>query len=344
MKAVRIHASGGIDVLRYEDCEESQLQGPTSVKVNLLAAAVNRIDLELRTGIKGGVIFPHILGCDGAGRIEAIGPEVKRLKPGDAVCIYPFVHCGQCEFCAVKEHELCTDKRIWSQSENGTYAEYITVPAKNCVPIPVGFSSEEAAAFPLVYSTAWRLLMTQGKLIPGEIVLIRGVGGGIATASLQIAACVGARLIVSSALNEKLATAKALGFELTINEQKADLPKEVRRLTGKHGVDLVVDCVGGRGWGKSLACLARGGRLVTCGGIAGANPPSDLRRVFWNHLKICGATRPTREEFRQVIKFFEHSRQRPIIDRVYSLSEAAEAQRRMEERLQFGKIVLRTDS
>jgi NADPH:quinone reductase-like Zn-dependent oxidoreductase len=344
LKAVRIHAPGGIDVLRYEECEEPQLGGAADVKVHLLAAAVNRIDLELRTGTKSGLVFPHILGCDGAGRIEAIGPEVSHLKVGDEVCIYPFVHCGRCEFCAVKDHELCADKRILSQCENGTYAGYITLPAKSCFPIPAGFSSEEAASFPLVYSTAWRLLMTRGKLIPGEIVLIRGIGGGIATAGLQIAASVGARLIASSTQDEKLARAKALGFELTINDEKADLPKEVRRLTGKHGVDLVVDCIGGRDWGKSLACLARGGRLVTCGAIAGANPPTDLRRVFWNHLKICGATHPTRDEFRQVLKFFERSRLKPIIDRVYSLREAVQAQRRMEERLQFGKIVLRTDS
>jgi NADPH:quinone reductase-like Zn-dependent oxidoreductase len=344
LKAVRIHAPGGIDVLRYEDCEEPQLQAPTNVRVKLLAAAVNRVDLELRTDTTSGLVFPRILGGDGAGRIEAIGPEVNHLKLGEEVCLYPFVDCGRCEFCATKEHELCADRRILSQCEDGTYAQYITVAARSCFPIPTGFSSEEAASFPLVYSTAWRLLMTQGKLLPGEIVLIRGIGGGIATATLQIAAAAGARLIVSSAQDEKLARAKALGFELTINDQQADLPKEARRLTSKHGVDLVVDCIGGRDWGKSLACLARGGRLLTCGAIAGANPTTDLRRVFWNHLKICGATHPTRDDFRQVLKFFEHSRVKPIIDRVYSLREAAQAQRRMEERLQFGKIVLRTDS
>jgi NADPH:quinone reductase-like Zn-dependent oxidoreductase len=344
LKAVRIHAHGGIDALRHEDCEEPQLKGPADVRVKLLAAAVNRVDLELRTGADSEIVFPHILGCDGAGRVEAIGREVSDLKPRDEVCIYPFVHCGRCEFCAVKEHDRCADRGILSQRENGTYAEYITVPAKSCFPIPAGFSSEEAASFPLVYTTAWRLLMTQGKLIPGEIVLIRSVGGGIATASLQIAASVGARLIVSSAQDEKLARAKALGFELTINNQKADLPKEVRRLTGKHGVDLVVDCIGGSDWGKSLACLARGGRLVTCGAIAGANPPSDLRRIFWNHLKIYGATHPSREEFRQVLKFFAYSGVKPIIDTVYALREAGQAQRLMEQRRQFGKIVLRTDS
>jgi NADPH:quinone reductase-like Zn-dependent oxidoreductase len=344
VKAVRIHAPGGIDALRHEDCEEPQLKRPADVTVKLVAAAVNRLDVQLRSEADGQFFFPHILGCDGAGQIEAVGSEVSHLKPGDAVCTYPFVDCEECEFCAVKEYHLCANPHILSHCENGTYAQYITVPAKSCFPIPFGFSFEEAAAFPLVYTTAWRLLMTRGKLIPGETVLIRGVGGGIATAALQIAASVGARLLVSSANDEKLAKAKALGFELTINDQKFDLAKEVRHLTAKHGVDLVVDCIGGSDWGKSLACLARGGRLVTCGAIAGANPPSDLRRIFWNHLKIYGATHPSREEFRQVLKFFACSGVKPIIDTVYALSEAGQGQRLMEQRRHFGKIVLRTDS
>jgi NADPH:quinone reductase-like Zn-dependent oxidoreductase len=343
LNAVRIHAAGAIDALRYEDCEEPQLERPTDVIVKLVATAVNRLDLELRAGANGRFSFPHILGCDGAGRIEALGAEVRHLNPGDPVCVYPFVHCGSCQFCAVKEYDRCADRRILSQCEDGTYAEYITVPAKSCFPIPFGFSFEEAAAFPLVYTTAWRLMMTQGKLIPGEIVLIRGVGGGIATAACQIAASAGARIIVSSAKDEKLARAKALGFEPAINDDAVDLAKEVRGLTAKHGVDLAVDCIGGSDWGKSLACLARGGRLVTCGAIAGANPPTDLRRIFWNHLKICGATYPTRDEFRQVLMFFDYSRVKPIIDIVYALREAAQAHRRMEQRRHFGKIVLRTD-
>jgi NADPH:quinone reductase-like Zn-dependent oxidoreductase len=343
LKAVRIHAPGAIEALRYEDCEEPQLEQPTDVTVKLIAAGVNRLDLELRTGANRRFSFPHILGCDGAGRIEAVGAEVRHLKPGDAVCLYPFVHCGSCQFCATEEYDRCADKRILSQCGNGTYAEYITVPAKSCFPIPFGFSFEEAAASPLVYSTAWRLIMTQGKLIPGETVLIRGVGGGIATAALQVAASGGARLIVSSAKDEKLTRAKALGVELAIHDETVDLAKEVRRLTAKHGVDLVVDCIGGADWGKSLACLARGGRLVTCGAIAGANPPTDLRRIFWNHLKVCGATYPTPDEFRQVLRFFDYSRVKPIIDTVHSLREAAPAHRRMEQRRHFGKIVLRTD-
>jgi NADPH:quinone reductase-like Zn-dependent oxidoreductase len=320
MKAIRIHEDGGPEVLRYEDAPDPE-PGPGEVLVRLRAASLNHIDLWVRKGLPSAP-KPRILGADGAGIRE---------DTGERVVINPGFERGD-RILVLGEHM------------DGTHAELVAVPETNVFPIPEGLSFEEAAAFPLVYTTAWRLLMTQGKLIPGETVLIRGVGGGIAIAALQIAASVGARLIVSSANNEKLARAKALGSELTINDQKVDLPKEVRRVTAKHGVDLVVDCVGGADWGKSLACLARGGRLITCGAIAGANPRSDLRRIFWNHLKICGATHPSREEFRQVLKFFAYSGVKPIIDTVYALREAGQAQRLMEQRRQFGKIVLRTDN
>lgn len=343
MKAVRIHTFGGSDALRYEECEEPPLSHPANVRVKLFAAAVNRLDIDLRNGGAEQFSLPRILGCDGAGRIEVIGREVKHLKPGDAVCIYPFTSCAQCDFCVVEDYDLCTRKRILSERESGTYAEYITLPARSCFPVPLGFSFEQAAAFPLVYSTAWRLLMTQAKITPGETVLIRGIGGGIAIAALQIAASIGARLIVSSSSDEKLGKARALGVELTINDRTMDLAKTVRSLTGKRGVDVVVDCIGGVEWVKSLAALSRGGRLVTCGAMAGPNPVADLRRIFWNHLKICGASRATREDFRSLLKFFNLSWVKPIIETVCPLKEAAKAHELMESRRHFGKIVLRTD-
>ena len=343
MKAVRIHTFGGSDALRYEECEEPPLSHPANVRVKLFAAAVNRLDIDLRNGGAEQFSLPRILGCDGAGRIEVIGREVKHLKPGDAVCIYPFTSCAQCDFCVVEDYDLCTRKRILSERESGTYAEYITLPARSCFPVPLGFSFEQAAAFPLVYSTAWRLLMTQAKITPGETVLIRGIGGGIAIAALQIAASIGARLIVSSSSDEKLGKARALGVELTINDRTMDLAKTVRSLTGKRGVDVVVDCIGGVEWVKSLAALSRGGRLVTCGAMAGPNPVADLRRIFWNHLKICGASRATCEDFRSLLKFFNLSWVKPIIETVCPLKEAAKAHELMESRRHFGKIVLRTD-
>jgi NADPH:quinone reductase-like Zn-dependent oxidoreductase len=188
------------------------------------------------------------------------------------------------------------------------------------------------------------MLVTNAQLKPGEHVLILGIGGGVATAALQLAAYIGTHIIVTSSSDEKLEKAKALGSEHGINYKNADFAKEVRQLTGKRGVDVVVDCVGGDGWIKSLASLAKGGRLVTCGATAGANPPTDIRRIFWNNLKIFGSTLGDRAEFREVLNFMEASRTKPVVDQVFPLRDAAAAQKRLEEGKQFGKILLRMDA
>jgi NADPH:quinone reductase-like Zn-dependent oxidoreductase len=238
---------------------------------------------------------------------------------------------------------MCIRLRVLGEREDGTYAEYVRLPARNCFPIPRSLSLEEAAAFPLVYITLWRMLVTNAQLKPGEHVLILGIGGGVATAALQVAAHLGAHIIVTSSSDEKLERAKALGAEHGINYRTTDFPQKVRELTGKRGVDVVVDCVGGESWVKSLASLAKGGRLVTCGATTGANPQTDLRRIFWNNLTVFGSTLGSREDFRQVLNFMNSSNTRPIIDRVFPLKDAAAAQKRMEEGKQFGKIVLRMD-
>lgn len=344
MKAVQLHAPGGIEALRYEEAGDPALEAPTHVIVKLKAAAINRIDLEIRRGLRGAPkFFPRILGCDGAGIVSTCGAAVTNVKPGDAVCIYPFSGCAGCDHCARGGEHLCSARCILGERENGTYAEFVRVPGKNCFPMPSGLSFEEAAALPLVYATTWRMLIAQAEIKPGEWLLIIG-SGGVATAALQIAAAIGAHIIVTSGSDKKLAKAMAHGAEYGINHQTADFAAAVRRLTGKRGVDLVVDCVVGNTWIKSLAALARGGRLVTCGAIAGSRPTTDLRRIFWNNLKIFGAAIATRREFGELLKFFEFSRAKPIIDRVYTLRDAAKAQQRMEDRKHFGKIVLRTDA
>ncbi len=344
MKAVRIHNHGAAEALRYEEADEPQPTAPSDVVLKLEAAAVNRIDLDRRKGARQEqFFFPHILGCDGAGVVAAVGPSVSHVRPGDPVCLYPFMGCGRCEACMMEDDDRCSAKRLFNEREDGTYADYVKVPAKNCFPIPSGLSFEEAAAFPLVYATAWRLLVTQAKLKPGEIILIVGIGGGIATAALQIAAVIGAHTLVTSASDEKLEKARALRCEHRINHRTMDVAKEVRRYTDKRGVDLVVDCIGGDGWAKSLASLARGGRLVTCGAVGGLRPTTDLRRIFWNNLKLFAATQSTRSEFHQLCKFFECCGAKPVIDTVYPLEQAANAHRHMEERNHFGKIVLRMD-
>ena len=345
MKAVRIHEHGGVEKLRYEEAPEPTLAGPNDAIIKLKAASLNHIDIWIRRGLTGvEIAFPHILGGDGAGIITEVGDQVRTIKTGDAVCLYPPSGCARCEFCINGREYMCVKLRVLGERENGTYAEYARVPARNCFPIPPGLSFEQAAAFPLVYITVWRMLVTNAQLKPGEHVLILGIGGGVATAALQLAAHIGTHIIVTSSSDEKLEKAKTLGAEHGINYKNADFAKEVRRLTNKRGVDLVVDCVGGDGWIKSLASLAKGGRLVTCGATAGANPPTDIRRIFWNNLTIFGSTLGDRADFREVLNFMEASRTKPVVDQVFPLRDAAAAQKRLEEGKQFGKILLRMDA
>jgi NADPH:quinone reductase-like Zn-dependent oxidoreductase len=341
LKAVRIHEHGGVDKLRYEEAENPRISSPNEVIVKLRAASVNHIDIWVRLGATGIAIpMPHILGGDGAGVIFEVGGEVNNVKPGDAVCLYLFSGCGQCEFCLSQRDFMCVYVRALGERLDGTYAEYVRLPAENCFPIPAGMSFAEAAAFPLVFVTVWRMLITHARLKPGETILIIGIGGGVAGAALQVAKKIGANVIVTSGSDEKLELAKKYGAAHTINHREKDFAQEVRALTGNRGVDVVLDCVAGEVWQKSLAALARGGRLVTCGATAGGSPETDLTPIFTKHLQIFGSTLGSRDEFRQLLSFMAVAEIKPIIDQVFPLSEAAAAQRRMEEAKQFGKIVL----
>ena len=341
MKAVRIHEHGGVDKLRYEEAENPRISSPNEVIVKLRAASVNHIDIWVRLGATGIAIpMPHILGGDGAGVIFEVGGEVSNVRPGDAVCLYLFSGCGQCEFCLSHRDFMCVYVRALGERLDGTYAEYVRLPAENCFPIPAGMSFAEAAAFPLVFVTVWRMLITNARLKPGETILIIGIGGGVAGAALQVAKKIGANVIVTSGSDEKLELAKKYGAAHTINHREKDFAQEVRALTGNRGVDVVLDCVAGEVWQKSLAALARSGRLVTCGATAGGSPETDLTPIFTKHLQIFGSTLGSRDEFRQLLSFMAVAEIKPIIDQVFPLSEAAAAQRRMEEAKQFGKIVL----
>jgi NADPH:quinone reductase-like Zn-dependent oxidoreductase len=235
---------------------------------------------------------------------------------------------------------MCTRPNANTEYTHGTYAEYIRVPARNCFPSPAGLSFAEAAAFPLVFLTVWRMLITNAELKPGESILILGIGGGVASAALQVASMLRARAIVTSSSDEKLLRAKQLSAEHGINYRNSDFPKEVRSYTGKRGVDVVVDCVGGESWAKSLEALAKGGRLTTCGATTGHTPPTNLQRIFWNDLSIFGSSLGSRAEFQKVLDFISVTGCKPIIDRIFPLNEAAQAHQRLEADKQFGKIVL----
>lgn len=341
MKAVRMHGYGGAEQLFFESCQAPRLIEPDEVIVALKAASLNHIDIWNRLGATGiAFALPHILGADGAGVIAETGTKVGNLKAGDPVCLYPPTGCGQCEFCRSERDFMCIRLRVLGERLEGTYAEYVKLPARNCFPIPAGFSFQQAAAFPLVFITLWRMVVTNAALKPGETFLIIGIGGGVASAALQLAKRMGARVIVTSGSDEKLARAKNLGADHGIHHFKDTIVGAVQALTGGRGVDVVLDCVGGEVWRQSLASLARGGRLVTCGATAGGEPIDDIAAIASKQLKIYGSTLGSRREFAQAISFLNATQLTPVIDRVFPLSAAAEAQRYVEAGKQFGKVVL----
>jgi len=341
LKAVRIYGYGGAEQLLYESCEPPKITEPDEVIVKLKAASINHIDIWNRMGATGFVAaLPHILGADGAGVVAETGAKVENVKVGDAVCLYPPTGCGQCEFCRTERDFMCIRLRVLGERLEGTYAQYVKLPAQNCFPIPAGYSFHEAAAFPLVFITLWRMVITNAALQPGETMLIIGIGGGVASATLQVAKRLGARVIVTSGSDAKLARAKGLGADHGINHQRENFLTAVQSLTDQRGVDVVLDCVGGEVWRQSLASLTRGGRLVTCGATAGGQPQDDITAIVAKQLKIYGSTLGSRREFFQLISFLNTTRIKPIIDRVYPLAEVAAAQRYVEAAQQFGKVVL----
>ena len=343
MKAAFIRELGGLERIEFGELPDP-VPGPGEVRVKVRAAALNRLDVFVRNGIPGiALAFPHVMGADGAGVIDSTGPEVASLRHGDEVVLNPGIDCGDCEFCRAGEHSLCVSFRILGEHLPGTFAQYVVVPAANARPKPPGLSWEEAAAFPLTFLTAWRMLVTKARVRPGETLLIIGIGGGVATAALQIARLLGMKVFVTSGSPEKLARAKALGAEGGIDHARTDFSREIRKLTGKRGVDVVLDSVGKATWKQSIASAARGGRLLTCGATTGPDPQTDLARIFWNQLTVYGSTMGTRGEFEAMSKIFAEGRVRPVIDGVYPLSRAREAMEIMEGGRQFGKVVLRVD-
>jgi NADPH:quinone reductase-like Zn-dependent oxidoreductase len=343
MKAIAITGQGGLDKVQYVDTERLAL-GPREVLVETRAAALNHLDIFVRNNLDTlKLVAPHVAGADGAGVVAEVGSEVSTIKVGDRVLINPALNCGVCEFCQAGEQSLCVRLGIMGESCPGTFAEYFKVPQENVHPVPEGFSWEEAAALPLVFVTAWRMLISKAAVKPGEDILILGIGGGVSTAVLQIVTAIGLRAFVTSSSEDKLRQAKKLGAEAGINYKTQDFAREIRSLTDRRGVDVVVDSVGGDSYAKSLASLAKGGRLVSCGATAGARPQTDLQRIFWNQLSVFGSTMGNRREFAEMLNFVRKRVVKPVIDQVFPLAEGAKAFARMEEGKQFGKLVLKVD-
>jgi zinc-binding alcohol dehydrogenase/oxidoreductase len=319
LKAVRIHEDGGPEVLRYEDAPDP-VPGPDDVLIRLRAASLNHLDLWVRKGLPS-VPKPRILGADGAGVVVS-GPG---FEPGDRVVINPGIEHGE-RITVIGEH---TD---------GTHAELIAIPASNVYPLPDEISFEDAAAFPLVFETAYRMLVTRAGLSEGEWVLIWGIGGGVATAALAIAKALGARAIVTSTSDEKLARASELGADASI--PTADARDRVKEITEGRGADVVVEHVGEATWATSLAVVRQGGRVVVCGATSGPNPPAQLHRVWWKQLNVLGSTMGTKADFEGAYELVKSGRAKPVVDSVFPLAEARAAHERLEGGEQVGKVVL----
>jgi NADPH:quinone reductase-like Zn-dependent oxidoreductase len=341
MKAVVFRQHGGPEVLEYTDVPEPQIRA-NEVLVEVKACALNHLDIWVRGGLPGIEIpLPHILGNDVAGAVKQAGELVTWVKAGDEVMVQPGVSCGHCEACLSGNDNFCREYDMIGYRRDGGYAELIAVPGVNIVPKPAQLSWEEAAALPLVTVTAWHMLVTRAKVQPGETVLVQAAGSGVGSIAIQIAKLRGARVITTASTDEKLAHARELGADETINYTSSDWPKDVRRLTNRQGVDVVVEHTGAATWPGSIASLKTGGRLVTCGATSGYDGHTDLRQVFYRHLNILGSFMGSKAELLEAMKFVEQGKIRGVVDRVLPLSEARLAHELIENRAQFGKVVLR---
>ena len=341
MKAVIFRQHGGPEVLEYTDVSEPQIRA-NEVLVEVKACALNHLDIWVRGGLPGIEIpLPHILGNDVAGVVKQVGELVTRVKTGDEVMVQPGVSCGHCEACLSGNDNFCREYDIIGYRRDGGYAELVAVPGVNIIAKPSQLSWEEAAALPLVTVTAWHMLVARAKVQPGETVLVHAAGSGVGSIAIQVAKLRGARVITTASSDEKLAHARELGADETVNYTNSDWPKEVKRLTNRNGVDVVVEHTGAATWPGSIASLKTGGRLVTCGATSGYDAHTDLRQVFYRHLNILGSFMGSKAELLEAMKFVEQGKIRGVVDRVLPLSEARQAHELIENRAQFGKVVLR---
>jgi len=344
MRACVLTASGGIGKLQIKEVPDAPTPKAGEVRVAIRAAALNHLDLWVIDGLPGAADrFPHIVGADGAGVVESTGTDVSTVRQGERVMINPGISDYSCEFCQAGEHSLCVNYRLLGEHLSGTVAELVTVPAQNVARIPAlapVASWAEAAAFSLVTLTAWRMVVTRAQLKADETVLIWGIGGGVSLAALRIAKLLGARAIVTSSDDVKLTAAKDLGADVTLNHRTQKVGEEIRALTHKRGVDVVVDSVGSATWDDSLRSLRRGGRLVMCGATSGPQVGLDLRRLFWHHWSVLGSTMGNAAEYAEIVRRFGQGELRPMVDRVFPLARTRDAYERLQRGEQLGKIAI----
>jgi NADPH:quinone reductase-like Zn-dependent oxidoreductase len=341
LKAIVFDTHGGPEVLKYTDAPVPVIRAG-EVLVRVKACALNHLDLWVRQGIPGVAFpLPHIPGSDISGEIAQIGADVTTVRVGQKVVLAPGVSCGKCPACLSGQDNRCRQFTNLGYMIDGGCAEFVRAPEVNCMPYPENLSFEEAASIPLVFQTAWHMLVGRAELQPGEDVLILGAGSGVGSAAIQIAKFFGARVIATAGSDEKLQKAKELGADHLINHKTQKIREEVRRITSKRGVDVVFEHVGTATWDESIASLAPGGRLVTCGATTGYDAKIDLRFLFSRQLSLLGSYMGAKPELLTVMKLVADGRLKPVVDRVFPLAEAAAAHAYLESSAQFGKVVLK---
>lgn len=340
MKAVIFQNHGGPEVLEFTDVPDPKINF-NQVLVEVRACALNHLDVWVRNGMPGIKIpLPHILGNDVAGVVREVGQLVTWVKVGDEVLIQPGVSCGHCAACLAGRDNMCDEYDIIGYRRDGGYAELVAVPGVNVIPKPKNLSWPEAAALPLVTLTAWHMLVKRANVQPGEDVLVHAAGSGVGSLGIQIAKLHGARVIATAGSEDKLEKARELGADETVNYSSDDWPKQVKRLTGGRGVDIVFEHTGEATWPGSILSLKKGGRLVTCGATSGFDARTDLRHVFYRHLTILGSMMGSKADLLAAMKFIESGEIRAVIDRTLPLADARQAHELMEDRAQFGKLIL----
>ncbi|CAN5711930.1 zinc-binding dehydrogenase [soil metagenome] len=339
MKAIAIDGYGFDNVALTELDDPSP--GPGEVRVKLAAAALNRLDLWTLGGTLGiEHHFPHVLGADGAGEIEALGEGVKAPKPGTPVIVNPGLSCGRCELCRAGEQSECPRFAMLGEHVPGTFAECVVVPATNVFPVPEHLSLTQAAALGVTFLTAYRMLFVKGRMRPGEWVLVTGIGGGLAVSLFQLARLVAGRVYVTSSSDAKIERAKELGADGGVNYASGKVGREIRALTGNRGVDLVVDSAAGASLDESLKALRKGGRLVNAGATAGGKAEINVQRLFWNQLEVIGSTMGSDGDVADMLRLVAGTGLTPIVDRVVPFANGVQALKDLESEERFGKIVL----
>jgi NADPH:quinone reductase-like Zn-dependent oxidoreductase len=342
MKAAVIKEFGGVEAMEIADVPEPK-PAAGELLIEIRSAALNHLDIWVRRGRPGGeTAFPHILGSDASGVVCGLGESTHGFEVGDEVVINPGLSCGCCRFCLEGEHSQCAGFGLIGMSRPGTFAQKVAVPAVCARQKPGHLDFDEAAALSLDFLTAWRMLFTRGQLVSGETVLIHGIGGGVATSALILAANAGARLLVTSSSDEKCAKAKELGAHHVLDYTKhPDVAAFAKDVTGGTGVDLIIDSVGAATFPMDLEAARKGGRIVLCGVTTGSVAQADLQALYWSQLSILGSTMGSHSEYRAMLEAVSAGGLKPVIDSVHPLADAGKATERMERGEQFGKIVLK---